>query len=148
MAEPYVAEASAVTKASPAQAASVILSPESLPKWFKGAHSAVAEAGFPDVGGRLRWKVRWLGMSSDFGGTVVRNDLPSRLVMRVKTPSGESDIIHSFTKDGKGTRYTKRVEVQDAGPVLRLLLASFLRRSVRDEVAAGARVADEAVEGR
>ena len=144
MAQAYVTESSAVTKASPAKAAQVILSPEGLPKWFKGAHGVVAEKGFPEVGGRMRWKLKWMGMDSDFAATVVTNDLPARLVLRVKTPSGESMITNSFDAVGKGTRYTKRVEVQDAGPLLRLLMASFLPRSVRVEVERACKVADDA----
>ena len=61
--------------------------------------------------------------------------------MRVKTPSGESLVTHSFEPAGKGTRYTKRVEVE-GGWMLRLLMSSFLRRSVRQEVEAACQMAD------
>jgi Polyketide cyclase / dehydrase and lipid transport len=140
----YVVEASAMTQASPAQASSAILSAAGLVQWFKGAHDAVAEEGFPAVGGRMRWKVRWMGMDSDFSSTVVSNELPRRLVLAVKTPSGESLITNSFEPVGQGARYTKRVEVQGAGWVMRRLMGTFLPRSVRNEVQAAARIADNA----
>ncbi|HUR25650.1 MAG TPA: SRPBCC family protein [Candidatus Thermoplasmatota archaeon] len=145
MAKPYVVEASAVTKAPLDVAARAITDPANLPKWFKGACDVEADGGYPAVGGTMQFKVKWGGMKSNFAATVKENALPGKLVQRVKTPSGTSDITHTFTAWNGGTRYTKRVEVEDASWLLRLLMGSFLPRSVRNEVAAAARVADDAI---
>ena len=141
MGRPYVAEASARTKAPLEAASRAIVDAHSYPKWFKGAHDVVVE-GYPAVGGLLTWKIRWARTSSTFQGRVVENDLPRRLVMRVKTPSGESDVIQSFERDGQGTRYTKRVEVE-GGWFKRFLMSLFLQRSVKEEAEAACRMADE-----
>ena len=143
MAKSYVVEASAVTKAPLEVASRAITDPANLPKWFKGACEVETEGGYPAVGGTVRFKVKWGGMKSRFAATAKENSLPRKLVQRVKTPSGESDIVHTFTSTKGGTRYTKRVEVQDAGWALRLMMKSFLPRSVRHEVEAAARLADE-----
>jgi uncharacterized protein YndB with AHSA1/START domain len=90
----------------------------------------------------LSWKLKWGGTASTFRARVTSNDLPRRLVMRVKTPSGESDVTHSFETEGKGTRYTKRVEVE-GGWFLRAMMSLFLSRSVQQEVDAAAKLADQ-----
>ena len=144
MARTYVVEASAVTRAPLEAASRAITDPANLPRWFKGACDVEAEAGYPAVGGTLRFKVKWAGMKSRFTATVKENALPRRLIQRVKTPSGESDITHTFTVTKGGTRYTKRVDVRDAGWLTRAILKSFLARSVRHEVNAAARLADDA----
>lgn len=140
MAKPYVAESSATTSAPLEKASRAITDPANYPKWFKGARKVVAE-GYPAVGGVLSWTVGWGSKAWAFRGTVVENGLPRRLVMRVRTPSGESDITHSFEQDGAGTRYTKRVEFHGTW-VQKLLMRSFLPHSVRHEVQAAAKMAD------
>lgn len=142
MAKPYIVEASAITSAPLEVASRAITDPANLGKWFKGACDVETEGHYPEVGGTLRFKVKWAGMKSRFAATVQENSLPGRIVQRVKTPSGESDITHRFEATKDGTRYTKRVEVQDAGWLMRVLLKSFLPRSVRQEVEAAARLAD------
>lgn len=144
MAKPYVVEASAVSTAPLDVASRAITDPVNLPQWFKGACDVQADDGYPTVGKTVRFKVKWGGMKSAFAATVKENALPHKLVQRVKTPSGTSDITHTFTVAPEGTRYTKRVDVQDAGPLLRLLLKSFLARSVHQEVEAAAKLADDA----
>jgi hypothetical protein len=142
MSKLYVVEASAVTKAPLAVASRVITDPVNYPKWFKGARNVVA-AGYPAVGGELSWNVGWGGSDRwSFRAKVIANELPNRLVMRVKTPSGESDVIHSFLPEGQGTRYTKRVEFEGSWHH-RALVRLFLPRSVRNEVQAAACLADE-----
>jgi uncharacterized protein YndB with AHSA1/START domain len=141
MAKPYVVEASAVTRAPPAVASRAITDPQNLPRWFEGAHDVQAK-GFPAAGGTLRWTVRWGGSTWEFGGKVVENDLPRRLVVRVATRRSRGLTIHLFEPEGSGTRYTKRVESE--GTWLELLAArAFMGRSVRREVKAAARLADE-----
>ena len=140
MRKPFIAEASATTKTPLAKASAAIMDPANYPKWFKGAHDMESD-GYPAVGGVLTWKIAWMGSASTFVARVTENALPRRLVARVKTPSGESDITHTFEATADGTRYTKRVVVE-GGVALRLLMALFLRRSVRQEVEAAARMAD------
>ncbi len=144
MAKPYVSAASASTRAPLDVVSRVITDPVNLPRWFKGACDVQADDGYPTVGKTVRFKVKWGGMKSDFAATVKENALPHKLVQRVKTPSGTSEITHRFTTAPEGTRYTKRVDVQDAGPLLRFMMKSFLPRSVRQEVEAAAKLADEA----
>ena len=141
-------EASAVTKAPLAVASRVITDPANLPRWFKGACDVETDGGYPAVGGTMRFKLKWGATKSAFAATVTEDALPRKLVQRVKTPSGVSDITHTFAGEAGGTRYTKHVEVQDAGWLLRLLMKSFLPRSVRNEVKAAAALADEAAAGR
>lgn len=138
--KPFIAEASATTKAPLAKASAAIIDPANYPKWFKGAH-AMRPDGYPKEGGVLSWKIAWMGTASTFVARVTENALPRRLVARVKTPSGESDITHTFEATPDGTRYTKRVVVE-GGVMLRFLMSLFLRRSVRQEVEAAARMAD------
>jgi uncharacterized protein YndB with AHSA1/START domain len=141
MARTSVVEASAWTRAAPEAASRAITAPENLPRWFKGAHDVEAE-GYPAVGGVLRWRVAWGRRTWRFGGKVIENDLPRRLVVRVATQRSRGLTIHRFEPEGTGTRYTKRVESE--GNWLDLALSQlFLRPSVRREVAAAVRLADE-----
>lgn len=143
MAKVYAVEASAVTRAPLSLASRVITDPANYPRWFEGAHDVQASKGYPAVGGVLRWKVRWGRMVWGFGGKVVESDLPHRLVLRVATKRSRGLTIHRFEAEGTGTRYTKRVESE--GSWLELLgMRLFMPRSVRREVAAAARLADEA----
>ena len=136
----YAVEASAVTRAPPEVASRVITDPANLPRWFQGARDVEAK-GFPEVGGVLRWTVDWGRRSWEFGGKVVENDLPRRLVVRVATRRSRGMTIHRFQPEGNGTRYTKRVESE--GTWLELLAARvFMGSSVRREVKAVARLAD------
>jgi uncharacterized protein YndB with AHSA1/START domain len=142
MARTYVVEASAVTKAALETASRAITDPANLPRWFNGAYDVEA-TGYPKVGGVLRWKVRWGRRTWDFGGKVVEEALPHRLVVRVATRRSRGLTIHRFDAHGSGTRYTKRVESE--GTWLELLAARmFMGPSVRREVKAAARLADEA----
>ena len=142
MAKPYVVEASAVTRAPLEVASRAITDPANLPRWFNGARDVEAK-GYPAVGGVLRWTVDWGRRSWDFGGKVVENDLPRRLVVRVATRRSRGLTIHLFEPTAEGTRYTKRVESE--GSWLELLGARmFMGPSVRREVKAAARLADEA----
>lgn len=142
MAKPYVVEASATTKAGVHQAARVITDPANLPQWFEGASDVEADHGFPAAGGRLRWKVRWRWSTWDFAGRVVKSELPHRLTVRVATRRSRGLTEHLFEEEGDGTRYTKRVTSE--GNWLELLAArTYMGRSVRREVQAAARLADE-----
>ena len=142
MARAYVVEASAVTQASVHQASRAITDPQNLPRWFEGASGVEASKGFPAEGGVLRWTVRWGGRTWEFGGKVVANELPRRLAIQVATRRSRGLTEHFFEPEGAGTRYTKRVTSQ--GSWLELLGARlFMPRSVRREVKAAARVADE-----
>jgi uncharacterized protein YndB with AHSA1/START domain len=144
VAKPYVVEASAVTKASLHKASRAITDPANLPRWFEGASGVEGTHGYPAVGGVLRWTVRWGGSSWDFGGKVIENELPGRLVVRVATRRSRGVTEHIFTEEGAGTRYTKRVTSE--GSWWELLGARmFMGRSVRREVKAAARLADEAL---
>jgi uncharacterized protein YndB with AHSA1/START domain len=141
MAKSYCVEASALTRAPLEVASRAITDPANLPRWFKGARDVEAN-GYPAVGGLLRWTVDWGTRSWQFGGKVVENDLPRRLVVRVATRRSRGLTIHRFEPVGQGTRYTKRVESE--GTWFELLAARmFMGPSVRREVKAAARLADE-----
>jgi hypothetical protein len=144
MARTYVTEASATTKAPLAVASRVITDAVNYPKWFDGASNVQASKGYPEVGGVVTWTVRWGRTTWDFGGKVVESDLPGRLVIRVAPRRSHGVVTHTFEPDGTGTRYTKRVESE--GPWLQRLAArAYLPRSVRREVRACVRLADEEI---
>ncbi|MHB1260764.1 MAG: SRPBCC family protein [Thermoplasmatota archaeon] len=144
MARTYSTESSALTKAPLPLASRVITDPANLPRWFKGASDVEATKGYPALGGVLRWTVRWAGARWTFGGKVVESDLPHRLIVQVATRSSRGTTTHLFEAVETGTRYTKRVDSE--GSWWELLGARlYMPRSVRKEVKAAARLADESV---
>jgi hypothetical protein len=147
VARTFATESSAVTRAPPAVASQAILDPANLPRWFKGAGAVEPSKGYPAVGGLLRWTVHWGRSSWEFGGKVVENDLPLRLVVQVATRRSRGQTIHRFEPEGSGTRYTKRVVSEGSWTEL-LAARLFMPRSVRAEVRRAARLADEAAERR
>lgn len=124
--------ASAVTRAPPAKAAGRILSPAGMESWWIGKLTiGSVDADWPSVGSRMRWRAG----GGTFEAEVSEQALPHKLVMRVRTPSGESTITHTFeaTPEG-GTRYEKVVDARPNGLFGKLfdpMLASFVKREVK-----------------
>lgn len=132
-------ESEQVIPREPGHCFAVVTAPESLPKWFKGAHDVQVANGYPAVGGTMEWAVgkgdRWR-----FRATVVTDARPGSLVTRVRTPSGESIITQRFDAVAGGTRYRKTVEFS-GGALSRLFVGFFLPGAVRREVERAAALA-------
>jgi uncharacterized protein YndB with AHSA1/START domain len=121
----------------PSHCFATISDPLNMPEWFKGAHSITTANGYPQRGGTIAWL---MGRNYRFEARVLTNEPPSRLVLKVRTSSGDSVVTNSFTAEENGTRYSKVVEVEPHG-FFGLLVPLFLPGSVRREVALAAALA-------
>src|SRR5690242_9891198 len=97
---------SAESTAAPDQLARRLFEPDALPLQSPGARVESADAGWPAESSSLRFRV----MGQSLEATVLQNDLPRTLTMRVKSPMMTTTVHHRFVPlPSGGTRLEKTV---------------------------------------
>lgn len=105
-----------------------------MPEWFMGAKDVETADGWPDVGGRVRFRAG----GGRFEARVVESKAPSLLVLEVDTPTARSRVTSRIEPAGAGARYQRSVDAQwkgMMGPLIgKLVIAPSVRREARKVV--------------
>jgi uncharacterized membrane protein len=127
---------SILVSASLAEAWDLYFQPETWPAWVDGFDSVVAEDGYPEAGGSLRWRSIPAGR-----GVVTEHVLehePRRLHrVAYGDPQSAGELRTSFGIEGQGTRLTQELEYRlpGRGPLVWLTDRLFVRSQVSRSLA-------------
>jgi len=110
--------------------------------WVDGFGSVVAEEGYPDTGGSLRWRSIPAGRG-EVRERVLDHEPRHRHLIAFSDPQMEGELDSRFAIEGEGTRLTQRLDYRllERGPIARLGAVLF----VRSQVGASMRRSQEAL---
>ncbi|MDQ3572141.1 MAG: SRPBCC family protein [Actinomycetota bacterium] len=106
------------------------------PAWVDGFASVIANAGYPQAGGTLRWRSTPAGRGI-VDERVVEHEHRRRHLVSFADPTMEGELETRFAIEGDGTRIiqTFTYRVLAGGPVARIGAALFVKGQVRDSLA-------------